>query len=149
MSPFRSVGHNILLSIPCNLSCFKAVKPLQLLKNVNTNMTLLLLKICITIYSKMLLTYILKKLYCWIISRNVKNFVACETLIGIMMGHLEFSFAPFGRDIKEESKFFRQTFRCIWYWKPITIFRRNQQQHCQRYNQCRRLPSSKYSLQRY
>ena len=29
------------------------------------------------------------------------------------MGHLEFSFAPFGRDIKEESKFVRQTFRSI------------------------------------
>ena len=38
-----------------------------------------------------------------IILRNTKNFVACETLIGIMMGHLEFSFVPFGRDTKEES----------------------------------------------
>ena len=31
----------------------------------------------------------------------MKNFVACETLIGIMMVHLEFSFVPFGRDIKK------------------------------------------------
>ena len=49
-----------------------------------------------------------------IISSNVmKNPGGCKTLIGIMMGKLEFSFAPFGRDIKKESKFFTQNFRCI------------------------------------
>ena len=43
----------------------------------------------------------------------MKNRGGCKTLIGIMMGNLEFSFAPFGRDIKKESKFFTQNFKCI------------------------------------
>ena len=52
----------------------------------------------------------------------MKNRGGCKALIGIMMSNLEFSFAPFGRDIKKESKFFTQNFKCIWYWKSFTIF---------------------------
>ena len=71
----------------------------------------------------------------WLSSRKaVKILGVCETPISIMMEHLEFSFVPFGRDIKKESKFFRKTFRRVRQW----------------YNQCSMLPSSKwYSLMRY
>ena len=66
-------------------------------------------------------------------SRNaVKILGVCETPISIMMEHLEFCFVPFGRDIKK------------------VRIDRNWQGHCQWYNQCSMLPSSKWhSLQRY
>ena len=53
----------------------------------------------------MLLTYLLKKLLLRRISSKsvLKILGVCENPIRIMMEHLEFSFVPFGRDIKVNS----------------------------------------------
>ena len=45
----------------------------------------------------------------------------CETPISIMMEHLEFSFVPFGRDIKKVNSL----------EKLSDVFDRNWQRHCQ------------------
>ena len=47
-------------------------------------------------------------------SRNVVKILGvCGTPISIMLEHLEFSFVPFSRDIKKESKFFRKIYRRV------------------------------------
>ena len=90
----------------------------------------------------MWLIFIKEALLLWRLSSRkvVKILGVCETPISIMMGQLEFSFVPFGRDIKKVN--FSE--------KLLDLFDSTRQRHCQWYNQCSMLPSSKwYSLMRY